>query len=111
MQFGKSDNMVESSTVRLDKPLIKWLNSFKGYLEYTRARKFTLSDALFVIMGEIEVLYASHDGLINRDSVKECEDFVNRKIEIFWENQEYIPKYIFKTPRDWLILEKDKKKK
>jgi hypothetical protein len=94
--------MAEMTTIKVRKPLADWLNSLKGYLEYTLSRKMTLDDALFSILGEIEILYAERQRVVNRANRKACEELVNYKINIFWKDDDDKPSYQFRTPSEWL---------
>jgi len=96
--------MVETTTVRLEKPVVEWLNSLKGFLEYSTCSKMTLNDALFAILGEVEIFYAFKQGFItNLHDKRKLEEFVNRKIKIFWEEAKEKPIYEFKTSKEYMF--------
>jgi hypothetical protein len=102
--------MTEITTIKVRKPMVEWLNSLKGYLEYRLSRKMTLDDALFSILGEIEIFFAEKQGIISRANIKECEDFVNNKISIFWDDDENKPIFYYRTSGEWLNKRLEKKK-
>jgi len=109
--------MTEITTIKVDKPVVDWLNSIKGLMEYAQSRKLTLNDTMICILGIIDAINAGQSGIIDPFNQQEVEDYINHKIDLFWGAEKEKPVYGTGTPRDWFVLsmiqkqEKDKKQR
>jgi predicted ATPase len=100
--------MVELTTLRVEKPAVEWLNSIKGFLEWQHGKKYTLNQALIIILAEFDTKYAIAEGYISPLSgKKKMQEYMNRRLKQFWGESE-IPKLTRGHMGDFI---KDKKRK
>jgi hypothetical protein len=104
--------MSETTTVRLDKHVVEWLNSLKGFLEYQLGEKLSLNDALIHILADIDALYAKRQNLINYDKNDEIIALANRRADQFWgPNNTDKPVFDFGPAKGLLLGDFIKRKK
>lgn len=75
--------MAELTTIRVEKPIVEWLNSIKGYMEYSSGEKLTLNRALLLILAEADGLIAWRQGLIDNKS-EDLSELLRRRVDQFW---------------------------
>lgn len=81
--------MQEMTTIKVEKPVVEWLNSLKGHLEWEMGRKYTLNDALIVILAEYDTKLAIRDGHMETlTGKKKKEAYMKRRLEQFWGNED-----------------------
>lgn len=98
---------MELTTLRVEKQIVEWLNTLKGFLEYNSGKKLTLNDALLSILMEIDILYAMRQKLINPYNSSEVNNFIKNRINQFWgETAKDKPMPITFFPKDILTVEK-----
>jgi hypothetical protein len=103
--------MTEITTIKVVKPVAEWLNSLKGLLEYNLSVKLTLSEALGIILGEVDYQFAIRQGIIEKTTEKEKIDFVNLRINQFWDsNDKNKPCFEIALPKEWYKRRKMKQK-
>ena len=79
--------MSEMTTIKVEKPVVDWLNSLKGHLEWRTGKKYTLNEALIVILAEYDTTCAIRERHINKSSsIKKKEDYMKRRLSQFWKN-------------------------
>jgi hypothetical protein len=79
-------NKAEMTTIKVEKPLVEWLNSLKGYLEWHTGKKYTLNTALTIIIASYDVKNAIFDGLLDEKSDADINKYVQKRLKQFWEN-------------------------
>lgn len=85
--------MSEMTTIKVEKSVVDWLNSLKGHFEWRSGKKYTLNQALIVILAEYDTTCAIHEKHLDRgSSTKKKEEYMKRRLEQFWEKDE-IPEW------------------
>lgn len=79
----EGEKMIELTTLRVEKPVVEWLNTLKGILEYALGEKLTLNEALIHILAEVDALYANRQGSIKYKD-NERIDFIEKRVNQFW---------------------------
>ena len=95
--------MAELTTIKVEKPVVDWLNSMKGLMEYTQSRKLTLNEAMVSILGIVDANNAVLQGTIDPNNLEEVKAYIQHKINLFWENDPQKPIFNFGTSRDWFM--------
>lgn len=103
--------MTELTTIRVEKPVVEWLNTLKGHLDYISGKKLTLNDALLSILAEMDWLYLKGQN-VTKSKEKEVLEHINHRIDQFWgaENEEK-PSIVHTDTGNIVIKEKEKKSK
>jgi hypothetical protein len=79
--------MVEMTTIKVEKPLVEWLNSIKGYIEWNTGKKYTLNSALTTIIASYDVRNAILDGLLKGKNDADINQYIQKRLKQFWGNE------------------------
>ncbi|MCK5027725.1 MAG: hypothetical protein KAS07_04870 [Candidatus Pacebacteria bacterium] len=71
------------TTIRVEKPVVDWLNTLKGHIEYISGEKLTLNDALVSIIAEVDWLYLKGRSTTNSDK-SEVTKQIMKRFDQFW---------------------------
>jgi hypothetical protein len=75
--------MVEMTTIKVEKPLVEWLNSIKGYIEWNTGKKYTLNSALTTIIASYDVRNAILDGLLKGKNDADINQYIQKRLKQF----------------------------
>ncbi len=76
--------MVELTTIKVERPIVDWLNSLKGLLEWKVGKRYTLNNALAAIFTDFDVRYAISEGCLDESDEKQINDYLRRRLKQFW---------------------------
>ena len=97
--------MVEMTTIKVDKPVVDWLNSIKGLLEWKQGGKYTLNTALTLILTDYDVRYAMSEELLDPEDDKQINEYIKKRLKQFWGNSD-IPDIHWTTIDDFFKVKK-----
>lgn len=62
--------MTADSTIRLSKPVVKWLNSIRGYAQYATGKTYTMDDILSYMCGITDFVLQSRNDVFDDNYTK-----------------------------------------
>jgi len=76
--------MKDITTLKVEKPVLDWLNSIKGLMEWKHAKKYTLNNALITILVDFDIRYAIQEGQVKGSDVEGIKKYLNKRLRQFW---------------------------
>jgi len=80
--------MTEMTTVKVEKPVVDWLNTIKGLLEWKSGKKYTLNEAFIVILASYDVRQAISEGKLNPIYTNKTNLYLQNRLKQFWGDSE-----------------------
>ena len=102
--------MTEVTTIRVEKPVVDWLNTLKAHLVYNSGKRLTLNEALMSILAEVDWLYLKKQSVADSKET-EVKKRINKRIDQFWGvASKEKPSIRFAETKNVIIKEKPKEK-
>ena len=79
--------MSEMTSIKVEKPVVDWLNSIKGLMEWTHGKKYTLNKALILVLAQYDLRLARNEGKLSTLSIKRQEEYMTKRLKQFWGDE------------------------
>ncbi len=98
------------TTIKVEKPVVDWLNTLKAHLVYNSGKRLTLNEALMSILAEVDWLYLKEKSVADSKKTEVTEQ-INKRLDQFWGvASKEKPSIRFAETKNVIIKEKPKEK-
>lgn len=99
--------MIKKTTITITRPMLDYITSIKGLLEYKSGKKKTLQETLLFMCMYVDLLFAMRMGLIESpNDEKETNKYLEERVKQFFEPRE--AEEILAEARKIEMMEKDR---
>ena len=83
------------TSIKVEKPVVDWLNTIKGFLEWKHGKKYSLNQAMIILLAEYDTRIAIKERKISSYKLKKINEYMKKRLRQFWGEEGNIPDIIY----------------